>query len=338
MKAVALTRYLPISDPDSLVDVVLDDPVPTGRDLLVRVEAVSVNPVDTKQRAPSAKVEAKPRVLGYDAAGVVAAVGPECTLFKPGDAVYYAGDVTRQGSNSELQLVDERIVGRKPKSLGFVEAAAIPLTAITAWECYVDRMKIDWQGRDKGASLLVIGGAGGVGSIGIQIAKQFGLRVIATASRPETIAWVKELGADHVVDHRKPLRPQIEALGMQYVDYIANYADTDTYWEQMGDLVRPQGAVALIVGQKQPLSPDVLRGKSASVCYEFMFTRPRFKTPDMIEQHRLLCTIADWIDAGRIRGTMKEALTPINAANLRAAHARLESGKTIGKLVVHGWK
>jgi zinc-binding alcohol dehydrogenase family protein len=338
VKAVALTRYLPIADPESLVDVTLPDPAPTGHDLLVRVAAVSVNPVDTKQRAPSAKVEAQPRVLGWDAAGTVAAVGPEVTLFKPGDEVYYAGDVTRQGSNSELQLVDERIVARKPRTLDFAQAAAIPLTAITAWECYFDRMKIDPGGAHRGATLLIIGGAGGVGSIGIQIAKVVaGLKVIATASRPETVAWVKDLGADHVVDHSQPLRPQIEALGLKFVDYIANFNDTDRYWEQVGDLIRPQGAICMIVGNRGPLAQEGVRGKSAAVCWELMFTRPRFKTPDMIEQHRLLTRVAELIDAGRIRGTLRETLRPINAANLRAAHAKLESGKTIGKLVVAGW-
>jgi len=337
VKAVALTRYLPIADPESLVDVTLPDPVPTGHDLLVRVAAVSVNPVDTKQRAPSAKVESQPRVLGWDAAGTVAAVGPEVTLFKPGDEIYYAGDVTRQGSNSELQLVDERIVARKPRTLDFAQAAAIPLTAITAWECYFDRMKIDPGGAHRGATLLVIGGAGGVGSIGIQIAKVAGLKVIATASRPETVAWVKDLGADHVVDHSQPLRPQIEALGLKFVDYIANFNDTDRYWEQVGDLIRPQGAISLIVGNRGPLAQEGVRGKSATICWELMFTRPRFKTPDMIEQHRLLTRVAELIDAGRIRGTLRETLRPINAANLRAAHAKLESGQMIGKLVVAGW-
>ncbi len=338
MKAVALTRYLPISDPESFVDVTLPDPKPAGRDILVEVEAVSVNPVDTKQRAPNPKVEAQPRVLGWDAAGTVTAVGPEVTLFRPGDAVYYAGDISRQGSNSRLALVDERIVARKPGTMDFAQAAAIPLTAITAWEAFFDRMKIDPAGAHRGRSLLIIGGAGGVGSIGIQIAKVVaGLEVVATASRPETVAWVKELGADHVVDHSKPLRPQIEALGMKQVDYIANFNDPDRYWGEMGDLVAPQGAVCMIVGPKGPLTQDAVRGKSATVCWELMFTRPRFKTPDMIEQHRLLARVAELIDAGRIRGTLRETLRPINAANLRAAHAKLESGTMIGKLVVAGW-
>jgi len=337
MKAVALTRYLSITDPESLVDVTLSDPVPTGHDILVQVAAVSVNPLDTKQRAPSSKVETQPRVLGWDAAGTVTAVGPEVTLFKPGDQVYYAGDVTRAGCNSELQLVDERIVALKPTTMDFPQAAAIPLTAITAWEGYFHRMKIDPAGGNRGQTLLIIGGAGGVGSIGIQIAKVAGLRVIATASRPETVTWVKELGADHVIDHSQPLRPQIEALGLKFVDYIANFNDTDRYWEAMGDLIAPQGTIVLIVGNRGPLIQDAVRGKSTTVCWELMFTRPRFKTPDMIEQHRLLSRVAELIDAGQIRGTMRECLRPINAANLRAAHAKLESGKMIGKLVLAGW-
>jgi zinc-binding alcohol dehydrogenase family protein len=198
-------------------------------------------------------------------------------------------------------------------------------------------MKIDPAGASRGASLLIIGGAGGVGSLGIQLAKIAGLKVVATASRPETAAWVKELGADHVVDHSRPLRPQVEALGLKFVDYIANFNDTDRYWEAMADLIRPQGAILLIVGNRGPLAQEGVRGKSATVCWELMFTRPRFGTPDMIEQHRLLTRVAGLIDAGRIRGTLREVLRPINAANLRAAHAKLESGKMIGKLVVAGW-
>jgi len=336
MKAVVFTRSLPITDPESLVDTMLPDPVPSGHDILVRVAAVSVNPVDTKQRAGS-KLDTQPRVLGWDAAGTVAAVGPQVTLFKPGDEIYYAGDVTRAGCNAELELVDERIVALKPRTMDFAQAAAIPLTAITAWEAFFDRMKIDPAGGQRGSTLLIIGGAGGVGSIGIQIAKIAGLTVIATASRPETVSWTKKLGADHVIDHSQPLRPQIEALGLQFVDYVANFNDTDRYWEAMGDLVRPQGAIVVIVGNRGPLAQEAVRGKSVTVCWELMFTRPRFKTPDMIEQHRLLKRVAELIDAGKIRGTMRECLGPINAANMRAAHAKLESGTMIGKLVVAGW-
>ena len=315
-------------------DIELPKPSPAGRDLLVRVEAISVNPVDYKQRKMDSPT---PRVLGWDAAGVVEAAGPQVTLFKPGDAVYYAGDVTRPGANSEFHLVDERIVGRKPARLDFAQAAAIPLTAITAWEAFFDRMKIDLGGKHAGAAILIIGGAGGVGSIGIQLAKIAGLTVIATASRPETIAWVKELRADHVIDHRKPLRPQIEALGRKALEYIANFNDLDEHWAAMGDLIAPQGAMVAIVGNTKPLPMDAVRGKSATMCWELMFTRPRFKTPDMIEQHRLLNQVSEWLDTGKLRGTLKETLSPINAANLRKAHEKLESGTMIGKLVLRGW-
>ena len=322
MKAVAHTG----TDIASLNDIELPRPSPTGHDLLVRVEAVSVNPVDTKQRKAGSPT---PRVLGWDAAGTVEAVGPDVTLFKPGDAVYYAGDVTRPGCDSEFHLVDERIVGRKPKKLDFAQAAAIPLTAITAWESYFDRMKVQ-----KGRSILIIGGAGGVGSIGIQIAKIAGLHVTATASRPETIAWCKELGADEIVNHREDLVRQVK----KPVDYIANFSgDLDTYWPAMAELVAPQGAVLAIVGNTKPIAMDLVRSKSASVCWELMFTRPRFKTADMIEQHKVLNQVAEWLDGDKLRGTLKETLSPINAANLRKAHQKLESGTMIGKLVLKGW-
>ena len=327
MKAIAHT----------LVDVELPKPSPAGCDLLVKVEAISVNPVDYKQRIATMKTDATTRVLGWDAAGTVEAVGSDVTLFKPGDEVYYAGDVTRAGCNSEFHLVDERIVGRKPKKLDFAQAAAMPLTAITAWEAFFDRMKIDIGGRNTGSSILIIGGAGGVGSIGIQLARIAGLTVIATASRPESIAWVKELGANHVIDHRRPLRPQMEESGRKQVDYIANFNDLDEHWAAMGDLIAPQGALVAIVANKNPLPMDAVRAKSASLCWELMFTRPRFQTSDMIEQHRLLNKVADWLDAGELRCTLRETLSPISAANLRAAHEKLESGTMIGKLVLKGW-
>ena len=318
MKAIAHT----------FADIELPKPSPTGRDLLVKVEAVSVNPVDYKQRKVASP---SPRVLGWDAAGTVEAVGNEVTLFKPGDAVYYAGDVTRPGCDSEFHLVDERIVGRKPGSLDFAQAAAIPLTAITAWEAFFDRLKVQ-----SGRTMLIIGGAGGVGSIGIQLAKDAGLRVIATASRPQSVAWVKELGADEVVSHRN-LVAEVRALGHQEVDYIANFNDLDPHWEAMSELIAPQGAMVAITGFTKPASMDAARAKSSTLCWELMFTRARFKTPDMIEQHKLLNQVADWLDAGKLRGTLKETLTPINAANLRKAHEKLESGTMIGKLVLSGW-
>ena len=313
----------------NFAEIELPKPSPSGRDLLVKVEAVSVNPVDYKQRKTQASGS---RVLGWDAAGTVEAVGSQTSLFKPGDAVYYAGDVTRPGCNSEFHLVDERIVGRKPKSLDFAQAAAMPLTSITAWEAFFDRLKVK---RD--TALLIIGGAGGVGSIGVQLAKVAGLEVSATASRPESVAWVKSLGADHVIDHRKEMRPQLEALGKKHVDYIACFNDLDQHWAAIGDLIAPQGAIVSIVGNQRPLAQDAIRAKSATLCWELMFTRPRFQTPDMIEQHRLLDQVADWLDGGKLRCTLKETLCPINAANLRKAHAKLESGTMIGKLVLKGW-
>jgi alcohol dehydrogenase len=312
-------------------EIELPNPLARGHDLLVKVEAISVNPVDYKQRKAGSQT---PRVLGWDAAGTVQAVGPEVTLFKPGDEVYYAGDVTRPGANSELHLVDERIVGRKPAKLDFAQAAAIPLTAITAWEAFFDRMKIDRRGNDAGKTMLIIGGAGGVGSIGIQLARIAGLRVIATASRPESVAWVKDFGADEVVDHRKDLPSQVK----KPVDYIANFNDLDTHWAAIGELIAPQGAIVSIVGNQRPLPMDAVRSKSATLCWELMFTRPRFQTADMIEQHRLLDQVADWLDEGKLRGTLRETLSPINAANLRKAHEKLESGTMIGKLVLRGWR
>jgi len=338
MKAVALTRYLPIDDPQSLLDVELDTPVAAGRDLLVRVEAVSVNPVDTKVRAPKPQVEAQPKVLGYDAAGAVEAVGPDVTLFRPGDAVYYAGDVTRPGSNAQFQLVDERLAARKPASLDFAQAAALPLTAITAWELLFDRMPYAFEGGGEGKSLLVIAGAGGVGSIAIQLAKLAGFTVIATASREETVAWCRELGADHVVDHRQPLTPQLQALGFDTIDAALNLADTDRYWTELGELLAPQGHVGLIVEPSGALKiGDPYKAKCIGIHWEMMFARPRFRTADMGEQGRILARVAELLDAGRLRGTLRETLSPIDAANLREAHRRLESGRTIGKLAIAGW-
>lgn len=337
MKAVALTRYLPIQDPKSLTDVTLETPQATGRDLLVAIKAIAVNPVDYKVRAPRDQVESSPKVLGWDAAGIVQAIGPDVTLFQPGDEVFYAGDITRQGTNSEFQLVDERIVGTKPESLDFAAAAAIPLTSITAYEAFFDRLGIDVEGGNRNESLLIVGGAGGVGSIGIQLAKIAGLTVIATASRPDSIEWVKRLGADHIINHREPLRPQVEAVGLPYVDYIALFNDTDGHWDATTDLITPQGHIVSIVENKGPLKQDNMKQKAASFSWEFMFARSMYQTSDMIEQHNLLNQIAGWIDEGRIQATANQILSPINAKNLRAAHAQLESGRAIGKIVLEGW-
>lgn len=338
MKAVALTRYLPIDDPQSLLDVDLPAPSASGHDLLVRVEAVSVNPVDTKVRSPKPQVEAQPRVLGYDAAGVVEAVGEAVARFKVGDRVYYAGDITRPGTNSELHLVDERIVGAAPKSLSAAEAAALPLTAITAWELLFQRMPYDSDHGGRGKTLLIIAGAGGVGSIAIQIAKRAGFRVVATASRAETVEWCRRMGADEVVDHRQPLAPQLAALGIDQVDAALNLADTDRYWEVLGELLAPQGHVGLIVEPSGALKiGDPYKAKCIGIHWEMMFARPRFRTADMIEQGRLLDRVAELIDAGELKGTHTQTLGKIDAQTLREAHRRLESGTTIGKVVLAGW-
>jgi len=336
MKAVALTHYLPVDNPNAFLDVDLPKPTAKGRDLLVAVKAVSVNPVDTKVRAPKDQVETTPRVLGWDASGLVEAVGPEGTLFKPGDEVYYAGDITRSGSNAEFQLVDERIVGLKPKSLGFAEAAALPLTTITAYEAFFDRLGIDRDGADKGQSVLIIGAGGGVGSIGIQLAKAAGLVVIATASRPETANWVKALGADHVVNHREPMVEQVRALGFRHVDHIAIFNDM-RHWETAVELIRPQGGIVTIDATDLPMPMAGMKVKAASLHWEFMFARAMHQTPDMIEQHKLLTYVANEIDAGRIRTTLSEVLTPINAENIRAAHALIETGRAKGKIVVQSF-
>jgi NADPH2:quinone reductase len=336
MKAVALTHYLPVEDANAFLDVDLPKPAVSGRDLLVAVRAVSINPVDTKVRSPKDKVEDSPRVLGWDASGIVEAVGPEVTLFKPGDEVYYAGDITRSGSNAEFQLVDERIVGYKPKSLGFAEAAALPLTTITAYEAFFDRLGIDRDGADEGQSVLIIGAGGGVGSIGIQLAKAAGLVVIATASRPETESWVRALGADHVVNHRLPMVDQVRALGFQHVDHIAIFNDM-RHWETAVELIRPQGAIVTIDDTELPMPMAGMKMKAASLHWEFMFARAMFQTADMIEQHRLLNYVANEIDAGRIRTTLDTVLSPINAENIRAAHALIETGQAKGKIVVQSF-
>lgn len=339
MKAVALTRYLPIDDPQSLVDVDIPKPgAPTGYDLRVRVEAVSVNPVDTKVRSPKPQVEAQPKVLGYDAAGVVEAIGENVTRFKPGDAVYYAGDITRPGSDAEFQLVDERLVGAKPQSLDFAQAAALPLTAITAWELLFQRMPFDSERGGDGKTLLVIAGAGGVGSIAIQLARRAGFTVIATASRPETVEWCKAMGAHHTIDHRQPLPPQLAALGFAQTDAAINLADTDRYWETLGELLAPQGHVGLIVEPSGALKiGDPYKAKCIGIHWEMMFARPRFKTSDMAEQGRILDRVASLIDAGELRSTHTETLGRIDAVNLREAHRRMEAGTAIGKLTLAGW-
>ncbi|MDF2959467.1 MAG: alginate lyase [Paenibacillus sp.] len=338
MKAVGLYKYLNVDHPESLVDVEVEKPVPAGMDLLVKVKAISVNPVDVKVRAPKDKTEASPRVLGWDVAGVVEQTGPDCTLFQPGDEVYYAGSITRPGGNSQFHLVDERIVGKKPATLEFAEAAALPLTAITAWEALFDRLGVSLNHDDNaGKTILIIGAAGGVGSIAIQLAKYAGLTVIGTASRPESADWVKEMGADHVISHNEPFVPQLNAAGLAATDYIFCLNRTEQHWQSMADAIAPQGKICSIVETDQPLNLTLLKNKSVTFVWELMFTRPMFQTSDMVEQHKLLNEVAKLIDTGKIRTTLTEKLEPINAANLRKAHAAIEGGRTIGKIVLESF-
>ena len=337
MKAVGYRAAGPISNKDALEDIELPVVAPTGRDIRVAVRAVSVNPVDTKIRRGVAPPVGEYRVLGWDAAGVVEAVGPEASLFKPGDEVFYAGSLERAGSNSELHLVDERIVGRKPRSLGFAEAAALPLTAITAWEAIFDRLDVARPTREGGGMILVIGGAGGVGSLAIQILRKLtNLTIIATASRAETQAWVKEMGAHHVVDHRSPLHEEIKRLDLGAPGFVFSTTETDKHFDSITELMAPQGRFCLI-DDPPPLDIMKLKRKSLSLHWELMFTRPLYGTADIEEQHRLLNTVSEMVDEGRIRSTMTAHYGRINAANLMSAHALIESGKARGKLVLEGF-
>jgi NADPH2:quinone reductase len=337
MKAVGYHKSLPIADAQSLVDVELPVPAPGPRDLLVAVKAVSVNPVDTKVRMRAAPAEGEVKVLGWDAAGVVEAAGAEVTLFKPGDAVFYAGSIARPGTNAEFHLVDERIAGAKPRSLSFTQAAALPLTAITAWELLFDRLGVAAGKSADARHLLVIGGAGGVGSILIQLARRLtGLAVIATASRPETRDWCRSLGAHEVIDHSKPLDQELKRIGVPNVELVAGLTQTEAHFPAVVEAIAPQGKFALIDDPKV-LDVSLLKRKSVSLHWEFMFTRAVFETPDMVAQHRLLNDVSALVDDGVIRTTLGEEIGAITAANLRRAHAVVESGKARGKLVLTGF-
>jgi zinc-binding alcohol dehydrogenase family protein len=339
MKAVGLYKYLPIENDESLMDLEIPKPEAVGRDLLVRVKAVSVNPVDTKIRAPKEKLEKKPKILGWDAAGVIENIGPEVSLFKTGQEVYYAGSILRQGSNAEYQLVDERIVGHKPKSLSFEEAAALPLTTITAWEAMFEQMNIsaDEKEINAGKSILIIGASGGVGSITIQLAKKLaGLTVIASASRNETSEWCKKLGADYIINHRNSIKEELEKIKLKEVDYIFCLHSTATHFPATAELIKPFGKFCSIVAINNGESLDInlLRSRSGTFSWEFMFTRSSYQTHDMQSQHDLLNITADLVDKGILKTTMTENMGMLNAENLKKAHAKIESGKTIGKIVL----
>ncbi|WP_350979457.1 zinc-binding alcohol dehydrogenase family protein [Shewanella sp. AC34-MNA-CIBAN-0136] len=341
MKAIGYKQSLEISNPESLIDVTLDQPIATGRDLLIKVSAIAVNPADYKVRLNMPPADGEVKVIGWDAVGEVIATGDKVSQFKPGDVVYYAGDITRTGSNAEYQLVDERLVGMKPKSLSNAEAAALPLTAITAWELLFEHLSIKQQSpgaKEKSNEvILVVGAAGGVGSIFVQLAKAItGATIIGTASRASSSEWVKKLGADYVVDHTKPLVAQIAALNIGPVTHVASLNSTDTYFDSYTELLAPFGKIAMI---DDPVALDVtkLKLKSLSLHWEFMFARSMFNAVDMDEQGRLLNRVADLVDQGFIQTTLGQHMGAINAANLRAAHEALEAGRAIGKIVLEGF-
>ena len=340
MRAVAYRHARPVTADDALVDIEIEPPVPGPHDLLVKVEAVSVNPVDTKIRRGNDPGD-EPKVLGFDAAGTVADVGTEVSLFKPGDRVWYAGSIARPGSNSQFHAVDERIVGPKPARFDFAESAALPLTALTAWELLFDRIGVKPGRHDDLRSLLIVGGAGGVGSIAIQLARALtGMTVIATASRPQTVAWVKQLGAHHVIDHARPLQPQLAALGVPSVDIVTAFAGTRAHASAIADIVASEGHIGMIEGDGPAgmTAEDFgkLFSKAVALHFELMFVRPR-GGPTMIRQHEILKQVAALVDDGKLRSTMTRRLKPISAATLREAHEAVESGHAIGKVVVEGW-
>jgi zinc-binding alcohol dehydrogenase family protein len=341
MKAIGYTESKPIHQTDALVDIDLPMPEASGRDLLIKVRAIAVNPVDFKIRQNVAAPAGEYKVLGWDAVGEVVAMGTKASLFQVGDVVYYAGDLTRQGSNAEYQQVDERLVGHKPKSLSDAQAAALPLTTITAWELLFEHLLIAKQTpttRSKTADvLLIVGAAGGVGSILVQLAKNLtGATVIATASRPESQQWVQTLGADYVIDHTQPLAPQVAALGLTPITHVASLTHTNDYLDSYVEMLKPMGKIALI-DDPQTLDVTKLKRKSISLHWEFMFTRSMFKTDDMQAQHQLLNEVAALIDEGYLQTTLGQHLGVINANNLRKAHQLLESGSAIGKIVLEGF-
>ena len=340
MKAVAFPKPSPIDADDALIDLHVPTPEPGEQDLLVEVRAVSVNPVDTKvrgarHRSSSPDAHSDPRIIGWDAAGAVVGKGDAVDTFNVGDEVFYAGELERPGSNAEFQVVDARIVGRKPTSIGFAEAAALPLTGLTAWEFLFDRLGI---AEDEGdATLLVSGAAGGVGSILVQLARTLtGLTIVGTASRPETKQWAIDMGAHYVIDHSKPMAAQVDALGAPPVRYITSLTATDRNYAQLVDILAPQGKLG-VIDDPESLDAVPLKRKSASLHWEFMFARSLWRTSDVAEQGRILNRLADLVDAGRIRSTQTQTLNPINAANLKKAHAEIESGRTIGKITLHGF-
>ena len=337
MKAIGFTQHLPISDPHSLEDLTLPQPVPTGHDLLVNVHAVSVNPVDTGTRGGGRRQLAQPKIIGWDAVGTVTAVGDAVTLFHPGDRVYYAGSYQRSGSDAEYQLVDERIVGHAPTQLTDAQAAAMPLTSLTAWEALFEKLHIPLNNKAANArhTLLIINGSGGVGSVATQLAHWAGLQVIATASRPESQQWVRAHGADQVLNHRQPLPAQLHAAGYKDVDYILNLSHLDEHWSEIAEMIRPDGWIAAITENRQGIDLQRLTKKRATFAWEWMFSKSWYGY-DLASQGEILDRAAAMLDAGTLQNTLTKTLSPLNAANLRQAHALVESGHMTGKPAVAG--
>lgn len=335
MKAIGFRRSLPITEEESFIAFDTDKPIPSGFDILIKVAAVAVNPVDFKVRQNAAKdrVLDSPKIIGFDGLGTVVEVGERVSHFEIGDEVYYAGDISRSGSNAMYQLMDERIVGKKPKTLSAAEAVALPLTGLTAWEAIFDRMKVDPKA-DKGKSILILAGAGGVGSIAIQIAKQVaGLKVIATASRDETERWCKSMGADHVVNHHD-LKNSLEQIDYKEVDYVLDCVDINGYWETLVDIVKPQGHIVTITGSEKPLNLMLLKEKSVTFSWEYMFTRSLYTTSDILKQQQILNELAGLIDQGLLKTTLNTIFNGFTVDNFKKAHRLQESGKSIGKTVI----
>jgi zinc-binding alcohol dehydrogenase family protein len=341
MKAIVFNHSLPIDQNNALFETTLETPTATGRDLLVKIDAISVNPIDSKVRLRALPEQGEAKVLGFDAVGTVQAIGDKTSLFKVGDTVFYAGDVARSGSNAEYQLVDERIVGFAPKNIDKASAAALPLTAITAYEMLFDRLHVDYKDHYNLAApiILIVGAAGGVGSIMIQLAKALcpEATVIATASRTESQEWCKEMGADHVISHSPNdggIQAQLKIIGIEQVSHIASLTHTSQHFDDYIEIIKPQGKICLIDDPTTQLNIQGLKMKSVSLHWELMFTRARFETEDMIKQHHILNKVAELLDNGKIKTTMTQNLGNINAANLIKAHSIIEAGTMIGKIVL----
>lgn len=336
MNAIGFTKHLPIQDKNSLITFTEPIPTATGHDLLVKIISTSVNPVDVGVRGDGRGTLKNPKVIGWDAYGIVTEIGPDVTLFKVGDKVFYAGSFIRPGTDSEYQLVDERIVGHAPTKLSAAEIAAMPLTSLTAWEALFERLEIDRPAvsENKGKSILIINGSGGVGSIATQLAHLAGLTVIASASRPETIKWTEQNGADFTVNHHKNLVTEVRNLKFHYVDYILNLNDLDGHWNEIAELIKPEGAVAAITENRRGIDLQKLTKKAASFHWEWMYTKSYYHTADMVSQHQILDQVAKLLDAGKIHSTVTKVLKPINVANLKEAHRLVETNHMIGKVVI----